>query len=126
MPDLAVIEDNADNRLVVHAMLSSHFTIREYETGQAGLDGIREQRPDVLLLDISLPGMDGMEVLATIRGDAELRDLSVVAFTAHAMAGDREKYLDAGFDDYLTKPIVDDQELIDTLKRWAAADARDS
>ena len=64
---------------------------------------------DLVLLDISLPDMDGTGVLSWIRGQEALRDLPVVALTAHAMAGDRERFLAQGFDDYLPKPIVDER-----------------
>ena len=70
-----------------------------------------------MLLDISLPGMDGIEVLARLRKDARTARLPVVALTAHAMAGDRETYLRAGFDDYVTKPIVDETVLFDAIDR---------
>ena len=72
--------------------------------------------PDVVLLDVSLPGMDGLEVLARMRSDPVLHDVPVIAVTAHAMAGDRERYLAAGFDGYVPKPIVDDAMLIGTVR----------
>jgi len=74
------------------------------------------------LLDVSLPEMDGTEVLRRIRADAGLRDLPVIALTAHAMSGDREKYLAAGFDEYVTKPIVDETLLLDAIKRLLPGD----
>ena len=74
-----------------------------------------------MLLDISLPGMDGNEILARIRADARLRALPVIALTAHAMSGDREKYLASGFNDYITKPIVDETILLSAIERWLAA-----
>ena len=80
--------------------------------------------PDVVLLDVSLPGMDGLEVLARIREDPALRDVPVVAVTAHAMAGDRDRYLASGFDGYVPKPIVDEQLLIDTIERLLARGRR--
>jgi CheY-like chemotaxis protein len=70
-----------------------------------------------VLLDISLPGMDGNEILKRIRSDDGLRSIPVIALTAHAMAGDREKFLAAGFDDYITKPIVDERKLFDAIGR---------
>ena len=112
MKRIAVVEDNPDNRLLVQAILEDRYEILEYETGGEALAGFQERRPDLVLLDISLPGMDGTEVLATLRADATLGHLPVVALTAHAMAGDREKYLSAGFDDYIAKPIVDEQQLL--------------
>ena len=80
-----------------------------------------ESRPDVVILDISLPEMDGTEILRRIREDSKLRDLPVIALTAHAMVGDREKYLSAGFNDYVAKPILDMNVLFATIQRWVAS-----
>jgi CheY-like chemotaxis protein len=112
MTKIALVEDNPDNRMLVHAILDDVFDIVDYENGVDALAGITANRPDVVLLDISLPQMDGTEVLRRIRADSELSDLPVVALTAHAMAGDREKYLGLGFDDYVTKPILDEAVLV--------------
>ena len=114
---IAVVEDNADNRLLLHALLDGLYRIEEYENRTDALAGLRARRPDVVLLDISLPGMDGNEILTHIRADEVLRSLPVIALTAHAMAGDREKYLASGFDDYVTKPIVDETILIEAIER---------
>ncbi|PYV18496.1 MAG: response regulator [Acidobacteria bacterium] len=118
MKRIVVVEDNPDNRELVHAILADLYEIAEYETGPEALEGIRRDRPDLVLLDISLPQMDGPEVVRRIRADAELRGLPVIALTAHAMSGDREKYLAAGFNDYVTKPIVDEAQLVATIERW--------
>ncbi|MEX2177923.1 MAG: response regulator [Gemmatimonadaceae bacterium] len=117
MPTLAIVEDNADNRLLLQAILGDQYDLVEYENGLDALAGIQAARPDLVLLDISLPGMDGNEILARLRADATLRGLPVVALTAHAMAGDRERFLAAGFDDYITKPIVDETRLFDAIDR---------
>jgi len=117
MATLAVVEDNADNRLLLQAILGDTYSLVEYETGANALAGLARTRPDVVLLDISLPGMDGTEVLRRIRADVGLRTLPVIALTAHAMSGDREKFLAAGFDDYVTKPIVDETKLLTAIKR---------
>jgi CheY-like chemotaxis protein len=116
MKALAVVEDNPDNRLLLQAILEDLYRIDEYEDGLQALDGLRASRPDLVLLDISLPGMDGVEVLRHIRADEGLRGLPVIALTAHAMAGDRERFLDAGFDGYLSKPIVDDELLLAAIE----------
>ena len=84
---------------------------------RAALEGLHKEKPDLVLLDVSLPEMDGTEVLHRIRADANLRELPVIALTAHAMAGDREKYLAAGFDEYVTKPIVDETLLLGAIKK---------
>ncbi len=117
MPAVAVVEDNPDNRLLLRAILGDTYTVVEYDNGEDALEAFARQRPDVVLLDISLPGMDGLQILAHIRDDVALRTLPVIALTAHAMAGDREKYLRAGFDDYVTKPIVDETVLLRSIAR---------
>ena len=114
---IAVVEDNPDNRLLVSALLEDRYEIVEYETGKEAVSGIGKDEPDLVLLDISLPEMDGTEVLEWIRGPAGLADLPVIALTAHAMAGDREKYLSLGFDEYVTKPIVDEDVLTGAIER---------
>jgi two-component system, cell cycle response regulator DivK len=124
MTAIAIVEDNADNRLLLRALLDETYELTEYETGITALAGLPDAMPDLILLDISLPGMDGLEVLARIRASAELRHLPVVALTAHAMAGDREKYLAAGFDDYVTKPIVDEALLFAAIARLTTLPAR--
>ena len=116
-PCIALVEDNSDNRLLVRAMLEDTYDIDEYENGVEALRAFRLRRPVLILLDISLPGMDGGQVLAAIRADETLRALPVVALTAHAMAGDREKYLSAGFDEYVAKPIVDEGVLSGAIER---------
>ena len=117
-PKIAVVEDNPDNRLLVQALLEEYYELTEYETGILATEGLIQDDPDLVLLDISLPEMDGTEVLQWIREQEELKDLPVVALTAHAMAGDREKFLAQGFNDYLTKPIIDETILLETIARW--------
>lgn len=121
MNTVAVVEDNADNRLLLQAILDGLYDVVEYENGVDALAGLAARLPDLVLLDISLPGMDGNEILARIRADEQLRRLPVIALTAHAMAGDREKYLAAGFNDYITKPIVDETLLLGAMEKWIAA-----
>ena len=120
MTTIAVVEDNADNRLLLQALLADRYDLVEFDNGVDALAGLSASLPDLVLLDISLPGMDGNEILSRIRADDRLRPLPVIALTAHAMSGDREKYLSAGFNDYITKPIVDETILIDAIERWLA------
>jgi CheY-like chemotaxis protein len=117
MARIAVVEDNADNRLLLQALLGDLHDLSEYETGRDAVEGLESDAPDLVLLDISLPGMDGPEVLAWIRAHPSIAATPVIALTAHAMAGDREKYLALGFDAYLTKPIVDEDVLIEAIDR---------
>ena len=119
-PTLAVVEDNADNRLLLQAILGAEFEIVEYDNGPDALAGFARSLPDLVLLDISLPGMDGLQVLSELRRDGRMRHLPVIALTAHAMAGDRERYLGAGFNDYVTKPIMDESVLLTSIRRWLA------
>ena len=118
MKKIAVVEDNPDNRLLVQAILEDRYQLSEYETGADAGDGLASHLPDLIQLDISLPEMDGTEVLAWIRQQDALKSTPVIALTAHAMAGDREKYLRAGFNDYVTKPIVDEAVLTEAIERW--------
>ena len=120
MRRIAVVEDNPDNRLLVQAILEDDYDVVEFENGREAVDGLREASPDVVLLDISLPEMDGTEVLDWIRSQPDLSATPVIALTAHAMAGDRERYLEAGFDDYVSKPIVDEAVLTGSIRRWLA------
>ena len=112
---IAVVDDNGDNRMLLKAMLSKQFTVDLYSDGESALLGMVDTPPGVVLLDISMPYMDGPTVLAKMRRDAALKDLPVVALTAHAMCGDRERFLALGFSAYVSKPIVDWDSLRETL-----------
>ncbi len=117
MKTIAVVEDNADNRLLLSALLGELYQIAEYEDGAEALAGMRQRRPDLVLLDISLPGMDGCEVLRRLRAEPDLQGVPVIALTAHAMAGDRERYLGQGFDHYVAKPIIDENDLLGAVEQ---------
>ena len=115
---VAVVDDNSDNRLIIRTILEDQYEIEEFGSGTEAIESFMKRSPDVVILDISLPEMDGTEILQRIREDAQLRDLPVIALTAHAMVGDREKYLAAGFNDYIAKPILDMAVLFTTVSRW--------
>jgi CheY-like chemotaxis protein len=117
MTRIAIVEDNADNRLLARALLAGLYECTEYESGRKALEGMTESIPSLVLLDVSLPGMDGIETLERLRALPALRHLPVIALTAHAMAGDRERLLFAGFDGYVTKPIVDETILLGAIAR---------
>lgn len=123
-PKLAVVEDNPDNLLLMRALLEHDFDLTTYRSGSQALQGMVKQLPDLAVVDISLPEMDGTELLARIRQEPSLAGIPVVAVTAHAMEGDREEYLRKGFNGYLAKPIVDEMVLIQTLKSLLAHSAR--
>ena len=117
MKRIAIIEDNPDNLMLAEAILSPSFDIVSFENGPDALFALPDLSVDVVLLDISLPRMDGVAVLESMRKDERLKNLPVIALTAHAMVGDREKYLAKGFDEYFTKPIVDFNALIVLVQR---------
>lgn len=101
-----VIEDNPDNRELARYLLKAHGY--ECDTAPDGESGVRlaaDRPPDIVLCDLQLPGMDGFEVLAKLREEPSLSRVPVVAVTAFAMVGDRDRILGAGFDAYMPKPI---------------------
>lgn len=116
---VAVVEDNADNRLLVGAILEGRYNVMGYPSGPEAILGCHESPPDVVLLDISLPGMDGTQVLRALRADPLLSHTRMLALTADAMTGAREMYLAMGFDDYIPKPILNAQDLRDAVDRLA-------
>ena len=122
MARIAVVEDNPDNRLLLQALLGDRHVLAEYENGADALAAMAADPPDLVLLDISLPRMDGTEVLRRLRADDRLGGLPVVALTAHAMSGDRQRFLDQGFDEYVAKPIVDEDHLFAVIERLLNAD----
>lgn len=106
MPTVLLVEDNEMNR----DMLSRRLQRRGYEVllavdGQHGIDMSRRESPDILLLDMSLPVKDGWQVAREMKADASLRRIPIIALTAHAMADDRLRAMEAGCDDYDTKPV---------------------
>jgi len=101
-----VVEDNlASRELLVELLSSLKCDIRTATDGAAALESVRSFRPDLILMDIQLPLMDGVAVLRAIRRDPALQGIRVIAVTAYAMQGDRERLLQEGFDGYLCKPI---------------------
>jgi CheY-like chemotaxis protein len=121
MSEIAVVEDNADNRLLLSIILGEQYQIAEFETGYDALEAFANDVPQLVLLDIALPGIDGVEVIRRMRRDPALQQVPVVALTAHAMYGDRERYLAAGFDEYVSKPIEDQDALIALVERLLAS-----
>ena len=103
-----LIEDNADNMVSLKALLKENFNILEAVDGNEGLEKAQLYKPDIILLDISLPEMDGFTVLDELKKSNELRGIPVVALTARSMKGDRENLLAYGFDGYISKPVDHD------------------
>jgi CheY-like chemotaxis protein len=117
MHKIAIIEDVEDNRDLLYYLLRDEFKVTRFSSGEEALRHFTVDTPDLIVLDISLPGMDGVEVLKLVRQYEHLRKIPVLTLTAHAMSGDREKYLSAGFDEYVSKPIVDLIDFVGMVRR---------
>jgi CheY-like chemotaxis protein len=104
---ILVADDKASSRELVRTILENlGYDVREAEDGIKALEAVRNGFPDLVLLDLQMPGLTGHEVLARLRADDRFASLPVVALTASAMSGDREKALAAGFTSYLAKPVT--------------------
>ena len=111
-----VVEDNEKNmKLFRDVLQASGYRLLEATTGERAMELAAEHRPNLVLMDIQLPDIDGVEALGRLRADARTASIPVVALTAQAMHGDRERFLDAGFDAYISKP-VDVVEFVKTVK----------
>lgn len=117
--DVALVEDNPSARVMMEAMLAPH-RVTCYETGAAALRELPKTKPHVVVLDISLPDMSGMDVLKGFRSLKASQNIPVIALSAHAMSGDREKFLAAGFDAYFSKPVTDSAALRRAIEHLAA------
>ncbi len=105
-PVVLVIDDNATNLKLAHWVLTSEgFDVVSVESAEEALAILSDQRPDLLLVDIALPGLSGLELTRMLRARADTRNLPIVAMTASAMKGDEAKALDAGCNAYLAKPV---------------------
>ncbi len=115
--NILLIEDNEDNITTVKALLEGKYNLQNATDGLAGLEKAKSIFPDLILLDISLPKMDGIDVLKELKNDARFKRIPIIALTARAMKGDREELLGHGFDDYISKPI--DSSLFEmTIRDW--------
>ena len=104
--NILVVDDDEDNLSIASDTLGLFgITVHTAENGEAGLDAIYDIRPTFVLLDLSMPVKDGWETLIEIRQNPEYADMPVIALTAHAMIGDKERAMEAGFDGYITKPF---------------------
>ncbi len=103
---ILVIEDQEDNRRILRDLLgAASYTVSEATTGEEGVDAAKAQVPDLILMDIQLPVMDGYEATRRIRAEAALKHIPIIAVTSYALSGDDEKAFEAGCDAYVTKPF---------------------
>lgn len=119
---ILVVEDNPDNRILITDVLTSlDYEVLVAVDGEEGVNKASSEKPDLILMDISLPMMDGLTATRQIKASDGLGHIPIIALTAHAMVGDRERALDAGCDDYVSKPI-DLRELAGKLAQFLDKD----
>ncbi|MCK4303587.1 MAG: response regulator [Candidatus Eisenbacteria sp.] len=122
---ILLAEDETTNQYVFRAILESgNYEVTIVENGQLVLEVARKRRPDIILLDMMMPVMDGYKTAAELIKDDSYDGVPILALTAQAMKGDAEKTLQAGCDDYMSKPIRR-QELLDKVSTWLSRDATD-
>jgi len=117
MKKVLVVEDVDFNRELIVQLLEDKYHVIEAVNGQEGVELAERERPELILMDLSLPVMDGWEATRRLKANDDLRWIPVIALTAHAMVGDREKAVAAGCDDYLVKPL-DEDELMARIAKY--------
>jgi two-component system cell cycle response regulator DivK len=121
MATILIVEDNATNMKLSSFLLeSADYTVLMATTAEVGVAMAREQHPDLILMDIQLPGMDGLQATALLKADESTRDIPVLALTALAMKGDEERIRAAGCDGYIAKPLDYKSFLAEIKSRLAA------
>ena len=119
---ILVVEDNTLNMKLVRGLIKiGKYHMLEANDAELGIQLVREKRPDLVLMDIQLPGMDGLSATKIIKEDPDLKDIPIVALTSHAMQGDKEKALAAGCTGYITMPI-DTRKFLETVSQYLKHD----
>ena len=121
MKKILVIEDQELNMDLLVQLLEDDYQVLTAADGQAGIELAERERPDLILMDLSLPVIDGWEATRRLKANDRLKQIPVIALTAHAMVGDEEKARAAGCDDYLTKPL-DEDRLFERLNHFLGAE----
>jgi CheY-like chemotaxis protein len=117
---ILIVDDNATNlKLVAYLMRAHGYDVDSALDAEGAIEAIGRRRPEVILMDIQLPGIDGLELTRRLKADPGTRDIIIIAVTAYAMKGDQDKAIAVGCDDYITKPI-DTRALPDTIARHLA------
>jgi len=120
MKKILIVEDVEYNRELLVQLLEDDYEVLTAADGAAGIEAAARHRPDLILMDLSLPGVDGWEATRRLKARPQTQAITVIALTAHAMQGDEERARACGCDDYLTKPI-DEDRLFETLARFLGA-----
>ena len=125
MPTVLVVEDNEMNmQLVEYLLEEGGFQILKASSGEEALKLTNENVPDLILMDIHLPGMDGLSVVKKMKESDRTNRIPILALTAHAMRGDRDRFLQAGCDGYISKPI-DVKTFVPSIQRYIRAETTD-
>ncbi|MCP3868277.1 MAG: response regulator [Gammaproteobacteria bacterium] len=123
---ILVIEDNAKNMKLVHLLLTmGEHQVLESTDAEQGIQIARQEKPDLILMDIQLPGMDGLQATGIIKADPQLADIPIVALTSYAMESDQARALDTGCEGYLSKPI-DTKTFLGVVETFLQPDSGDA
>lgn len=115
---ILLVEDNEDNRTIYRTILEHvGYTVVEAADGEAGIERARDSSPDLILMDVSIPKINGWDATRTLKADPNTRHIPIIALTAHALEQDRERAREAGCDGYLAKPIPP-REVIEEVRRF--------
>ena len=118
MQIILVADDDLDNRIIACEILqSSGYAVREAANGFEVLEAVAREKPDIILLDLSMPKLDGWKTAERLRKDPAMKNIPIIAFTAHAMPGDEDKARQSGCDDYITKPYPP-KKIIEKVREW--------
>lgn len=121
MKRILVVEDVAFNRDLMVQLLEETYEVLTAEDGAEGIERAERDSPDLILMDLSLPGVDGWEATRRIKANPALRHIPIIAVSAHAMAGDEARARDSGCDDYISKPM-DEDVLFEKVRRFLGAE----
>ncbi len=117
-PLILIVEDNEKNLKLIRDYLQfKGYETIEAVTGEAGIELAREQQPSMILMDVQLPGIDGMQAMKLLKSDPVTQQIPIIALTSFAMRGDQEQFMKEGFDDYLSKPI-NIKEIPEVINRY--------
>lgn len=115
---ILVIEDNEKNLLLMRDILTyRHYEVIEARDGESGIKMAKERKPDLIIMDIQMPVMDGFSATKILKRDPQTKEIKIIGVTSFAMKGDKERILAAGFDDYISKPI-DTRQLPELIKKY--------
>jgi len=116
--NVMVVEDNEKNRKLMRVVLKAKgYNVIEATTGEEAMSTLKKQKPDIILMDIQLPGIDGITLIKQIKVDENTKDIPIIAVTAYAMKGDEQKMISSGCDGYISKPI-DTHELPNIIEQY--------